>query len=314
VTRYGVVDIGSNGIRMILADIRDGRMEVLEARREPVRLGEDVYRDGQISDPVMAKVVAAILGFTRDCSAASVHATKAIATAATREASNRDQLVARVKQAAGVDVEVISGDREAHLLCIAVQGQMDVGAGRSLLLDLGGGSIEIGTMDCGRVRGASFPLGALRLLRAVLDTNGSESGDELVVALRRQVEAMRTELTVMVQPPFDRYVVVGGSIETLADLAHQEGDTFAMDEVVAVSLDTVRGWLPRLAALPPSTRQEQYRLPPERVDTIVPAAVVTIFIGELANIEHVAIPRVDLRHGLLWELAGATLSTGDGDH
>jgi exopolyphosphatase/guanosine-5'-triphosphate,3'-diphosphate pyrophosphatase len=312
VTRYGVVDIGSNGIRMILAEVRAGQLQILAARREHVRLGEDVYQHGEISEDVMAAVVAATRGFCQDFQAASVQQTRAIATAATREASNRDQLVARVKQAAGIDVEVISGDREVWLLGLAVQGQIDLGSGRSLLLDLGGGSIELGTVDGGNVRGASLPLGALRLLRKTLDTTGSDSGQELIESLGQQIEAQRDELSAVAQPPFQRYVAVGGSIETLGDLAKQDGDAFDRDGVLAVSLATVRAWQARLAQLPPPERQARYHLPPERVDTIVPAAMVTTFVGELANVEDVRIPRVDLRHGLLRELAGATLATGDG--
>lgn len=297
-SRYGVVDIGSNGIRMLLAEIQDGELQILDTRREHVRLGEDVYRDGCISAAVMAKVATAIAGFMGDFEAASVDATKTIATAATREAQNRDQLVSRIKAATGVDVEVISGEREAALLCLAVHGRMDLRQGRSLLLDLGGGSIELATVGHGSVHGASFPLGALRLLQ------GLGSGEDLVAGLVRQLEARREELQAVAQPPFDRYVVVGGSIETLGVLAEQEE---------AMSLDTLRDWQERLARLPAEERQARYRLPPERVDTIVPAAVVTLFIGELAKVEQLAIPRVDLRHGLLWELAGVTLSAGDGD-
>ena len=311
--RYGVIDIGSNGIRMILAEVRDGQVQVLWTRREHVRLGKDVYRDGEISAAVMAEVVAATRNFSRDCQAAAVQQTKAVATAATREALNRDELVARVKQATGIDVEVISGDREAWLLCLAVAEHMDLGMGRSLLLDLGGGSVELGTLDGGSVHGASFPLGALRLLRRTLVETGSDSGADLIASLSQQIEAHRDALSAICQPPFQRYVGVGGSIETLGDLARQDGDTTDMDGVLAVSLDTLRGWQTRLAKLPPGERQARYELPPERVDTIVPAALVTTFVGELANVDHVCIPRVDLRHGLLRELAGATLSPGDGD-
>jgi exopolyphosphatase / guanosine-5'-triphosphate,3'-diphosphate pyrophosphatase len=314
VARFGVVDIGSNGIRMMVAEVRAGQMKVLQARREPVRLGEDVYRDGWISDAVMERVVTTILGFRAECDAVPVQTAKAIATAATREAANRDELVARVKQAAGIEVEVISGDREARLLCLAVNGCMDMTGQRCLLLDLGGGSIELATMDGGMAQGASLPLGALRLLRQVRDTSGKEWGEELVVALRRQVEARKPELQAIVDPPFDRYVVVGGSIETLADLARQEGSACDMGGVTAVAVSTLRAWVHRLAELPASARQARFQLPPERVDTIVPAAVVTLLIAELAKVEHFAIPRVDLRHGLLWELAGVTLSTGDGNH
>jgi len=314
VARYGVVDIGSNGIRMILAEIRDGHLKVLSSRREHVRLGEDVYRDGRISDAVMDSVVAATRGFARDFEAASVQRAKTIATAATREAANSDLLVARVKQATGLDVEVISGDREAMLLCMAVRGRMHMERGRSLLLDLGGGSIELAAVDNGAVRGASFPLGALRLLRGALDATGLVSGDDFVAALRQQVQASRERLAALVQPPFDRFAVVGGSMETLEELAAEEGATFVSEGIAAVSLDALRALLPRLSSLTPTARQTRFRLPAERVDTIVPAAVVTIYVGELAGVRHVTIPRVDLRHGLLWELDGATLSIGDGDH
>jgi exopolyphosphatase/guanosine-5'-triphosphate,3'-diphosphate pyrophosphatase len=311
VARYGVVDIGSNGIRMILAAIQDGQLEILEARREPVRLGADVYRDGRISAVVIDKVVTAIRGFVDDCAAASVDATKAIATAATREAANRDHLVARIKEATGIDVEVISGDREAELLCLAVQKRMDLGQGRSLLLDLGGGSIELATVEGDHVHGASFPLGALRLLREIREIPENE---DLVVSLYRRIEARRAELETIVRPPFDRFVVVGGSIETLGGLAAKDGEALDEEGVMVVSLETVRRWQEQLAQLLAKERQARYQLPPERVDTIVPAAAVTTFVGELAQVERVAIPRVDLRHGLLWELAGATLSTGDDDH
>jgi exopolyphosphatase / guanosine-5'-triphosphate,3'-diphosphate pyrophosphatase len=163
-TTLAVVDLGSNAVRLQIADARrDGRFVVRAEDRAPVRLGAQVFRTGRLSSESIAACATALQRFAKLAQRAGAHRTRAVATSAVREASNRDQLLRAVRAASGVSVEVISGAEEARLVCLGVlQGALP--SERALLLDIGGGSTEVIS-----ARGeepdsaASLQLGSVRL-------------------------------------------------------------------------------------------------------------------------------------------------------
>ena len=149
--RIGIVDMGSNAIRFLVAEAAGGKLAILENHRLPVRLGRDVFHTGQIPEATMSATVDAFRRFRATCDRLGAKHVRAIATAAMREARNRDLLVDRIRQAANVEVEVISGTQEAYLLKLGVETRIDLQKGRSLLVDVGGGSVEVVLVDHGEV-------------------------------------------------------------------------------------------------------------------------------------------------------------------
>ena len=123
--RIGIVDMGSNAIRFLVAQANQGAIGVLESHRLPLRLGRDVFHTGQIPETTLADVVDAFRRFRATCDRHGVQHVRAIATSAMRDARNRELLVDRVRAAAGIEIEVISGTQEAYLLKLGVESRVD---------------------------------------------------------------------------------------------------------------------------------------------------------------------------------------------
>ena len=130
--RYGVVDVGSNAIRYQIVELREAGAlpAVLETRREPVRLGQDVFLTGSIPESSVAAAVDALRRFRGLCDRYEVAGVRAVATSALREAMNRQKIIDRIAEATAIHVEIISGAEEAYLLARAVEGRVDLSAGR----------------------------------------------------------------------------------------------------------------------------------------------------------------------------------------
>src|SRR5262245_36207309 len=124
--RIGIVDMGSNAIRFLVAEATAGAIGTLESHRLAVRLGRDVFHTGQIPDSALAEVVDAFRRFRASCDRHGVKHVRAIATSAMRDARNRDLLVDRVRDASGIEIDVISGTQEAYLLKLGIETKVDL--------------------------------------------------------------------------------------------------------------------------------------------------------------------------------------------
>ncbi len=283
-----IIDIGSNAIRFYLArSCADGSFEVLEHKRAPIRLGHSVFNKGYIDADTLTAATAAIANFHRRSKEHGARICRAVATSATREADNRETFQAEVKAQTGIEIEVISGELEAQLLAAAVGSQIDLGRGLSILVDLGGGSVEVARVDAGQLEAAnSHPLGALRILSAL-----GQDADHL--ALRNHVagfrEALRNSLGLR---PIRRLIAVGGNINSLAELAGTPG---------VILTTKLQSLLRELAALTPDERAKRYALKPDRADTIVPAAVVYVELTALADAQEIIVPKLSIANALIAE-------------
>lgn len=311
--RYGVVDVGSNAIRMQVIEVRGAGepYATLDVRREPVRLGQDVFLTGAIPEASIAKAVDVLRAFRTSCDRWPVRGIRAVATSALREASNRDTILRRIEREAGIRIEVISGTEEAYLLARGVETRVDLSQGRSMLVDVGGGSVEVTLAESGQIAvSESYRLGAVRLLEALQRDarGGRDTGflallDQYVGSLDRRIgERLGSER-------IDRFVATGGNIETLGDLAAREGTLREEGGVQALPRKTLAEWIQRLARLSYAERVEQLGLAPDRADVVLPAAVVYYRLAEVARVERLLIPRVGLRDGLVREVVAGHLET-----
>lgn len=311
-TRLGVVDVGSNAVRTMIAEVLPGSspaVRILESHREPVRLGRDVFLTGQVPEEKIDALVAVLARFRASCAALGVGRIEGIATAAVRDARNQAELLARVANGTGLKLRVISGSEEAWLLTAAVRSKVDLSKGRSILVDLGGGSVEVSIVQDGEiVHSDSYRLGALRVLQALeggRTTNDGRSFLDLVDEYVRSVEdRIRDHLG---GESFDRYVATGGNIDSIADLLAHESKVTRSGGIESCTLADVRDLTARLAECSFDERCARFGLRPDRADTILQAAVVYFRIGRVAKAETVLVPRVGMRDGLLHELVAETL-------
>ena len=163
--RYAAVDIGSNSIRMLAAEISlRGITMPLAAERQVVRLGEGVFRSGRIGREAMDAAAATLARFGEIYRRHNVVAVRAVATSAVRDAGNQQEFLERASQALGANVEIISGQEEARLIHLGVQARWPQPGKRILIADVGGGSAELMLSENQALAVAfSKPLGAVRL-------------------------------------------------------------------------------------------------------------------------------------------------------
>src|SRR5262245_6139265 len=168
--RYAAIDIGSNSIRMLAAEVVSGApFRTLASSRQVTRLGESVFRNGRISQSSMELSCQVLSQMAAEYKAAGVVGVRALGTAALRDASNQEEFLARASEALQTRVEVISGQEEARLIHLGVQSRWPHPAERVLMVDIGGGSAELILSENGRLsRAFSKPLGALRLTEVFL--------------------------------------------------------------------------------------------------------------------------------------------------
>lgn len=309
--RYGVVDMGSNAIRTQIVEIDPPGTEprTVHQERVSVRLGQDVFLAGAIPESAIEAAVAAMIRFKQLCDEHQVRHIRAIATSATREANNRDVFLERIEAATGIKVEVISGSEEAWLLSVAVRRKLDMSKGKSMLVDLGGGSVEVTLVEDGQVVSAeSYPLGALRLMQALSAAGETEQRGPFLDLLDQYVNSLEGRLRDRFgKGAIQRYVATGGNIETLADLIQKEGKAVKISGLDALPLATLSDWTKKLAVLSHADRMRSFDLRSDRADTILPAAVVYYRLGKAAKVDTVIVPRTGLRDGLLSEVAAGHL-------
>src|SRR3569623_679610 len=162
-TRLGAIDAGSNAIRVVIAELSGTELVRIEAERIPVRLGHNAFTQGTLEEATIDAAGAAFIHFRELFDQHQVSIYRAITTSAVRNASNRDVLLHRLYHEAGIELEVIEGEEEARLVRKSVMQAMS-GQVPRVILDLGGGSLEVNLRVGSAWRGHSLPVGTVRLL------------------------------------------------------------------------------------------------------------------------------------------------------
>src|SRR3954468_22256963 len=186
--RLGVLDIGSNAAQLQIVDVTAGGAPLpAPAVKEPTLLGEEMLPDGAIGHVAVERVCAAVSRAVEIAERQGIDQLYAFVTSAVRDATNRDDVLDRIEHAAGIRPQYLSGDEDARPTYLAVHRWYGWSAGRLLLLDIGGGSLEIAYgRDEEPELALSLPLGAGRVTRQYLhdDPPGADQVEEAVRAAR----------------------------------------------------------------------------------------------------------------------------------
>ena len=298
-TRVAAIDAGSNAIRFVVADF-DGPLSytVVHKIREPIRLGHRVFTQGGLDDDTMERAVAAFRLFRRDIDALGVERFRAVATSATREAENRDRFLDRILAESDIALEPISGREEARLVHLAVRNHIDLSQGRWILVDLGGGSVEVSLVDdTGILWSESYQVGTVRLLETLDAAEGCH--DSLRAWVRRQLRPL-TIPPPGAYPGPTAFAATGGNIEAIARLALSYMDPLKLAILPVTRLDAVIHLLTAMTV--PETIHE-LQLRPDRADVILPAALVYKHFAEVAGADRIVVPSVGVKDGVLLDVA-----------
>lgn len=294
------IDIGSNAIRLLVGRVNGERsIEILENLREPVRLGQDVFTTGTIAEETIEKATEAFARFKEIIGRHDARWKKAVATSATREALNRELFLDRIEQAGGVSVEVISGEEEARLIHLAVASKLNLKNKRAMLVDIGGGSVEITLVADGQILSSeSYRMGTVRLLQLLEEKRRGEKQFSQLV--REYVDAAKKRIRKELgNDRIEMCIGTGGNVEALGELRRT---LFSKDRSNIITLEELETLLRKLQSLTYEERVRQFQLRPDRADVIVPAAIVLQRLLGLAGVEELQIPSVGLKDGVLLDM------------
>ena len=299
--RLGVLDIGSNTVHLLVADVRPGgRPLATTSRRTVLRLMRYLGQDGAISEEGVLALERAVGDAARTAATERVDELLATATSAVREAANGPEVIARIEAALGQPLQVLGGETEARFTFLAVRRWFGWAAGQILLFDIGGGSLEIAAgADELPEAAASVPLGAGRMTIAHLPDD--PPGEAAVQRLREHAREILAPVALQFAslPRPDHVVGSSKAIRSLAKLVGYPVPGWSGIERMLLPRDSLGSWIPRLARIPASARQELPGITADRTFQIVAAAVVLHEAMTAMRVDELEVSPWALREGVL---------------
>lgn len=285
--RYAAIDIGSNGMRLLIAKVLEingvTSVQKLSLVRVPIRLGEDVFNEGIISELKKNQFVKTIKAYKLLMEIYQVKDFRAVATSAMREARNGNEIANLIKKETDIDISLIDGKMEADLIFSTIYTQNISKNDSYLFIDVGGGSTEITIFNKGkRVESKSFKIGTVRLLQ---DKVEEQNWQELDTWLNNVVNSDKDF----------KAIGTGGNINRYFKLSRNE-------YLQPVKYDVLQNLYSDLSSLTKEERAEKYRLRYDRADVIVPAGKIYLTILEKCGIDEIIVPKIGLSDGIVYYL------------
>ena len=311
--RIAAIDVGSNSIRQIIADVRpDGTIDVVDEMKAHPRLGRGLEATKALSTESMDFAVEALSRMATLAKEQGAQRIEAVATSAVRDAENAELFLARVKQATGLKLRVLKGEDEARLSFLSALAHFDLGKGRSVIIDIGGGSLELALAAEGVVdRLTSLPLGAIRLTERYMQGGGSSAKG--LRKLRKQVRKAIKPIISGRDWRGARVIGSGGTFTNLAGMHLTRQGIFSAKSVhgTVIPRVDVEHILDTIAEMSPEERSNTEGLNADRGDIIV--AGIAVIAEVLARVEahQLEVSRYGIREGLLLEAARVTPVVAD---
>ncbi|WP_380170971.1 Ppx/GppA family phosphatase [Kineococcus sp. DHX-1] len=316
--RLGVLDVGSNTVHLLVVDAHPGAHPLpAHSTRRLLRLAEHLTPEGAIDVAGVDALTDAVAAAAAAAEDAGVTEMLAFATSAVREAVNGEEVLDHVERATGVRLQVLPGTAEADLTFLAVRRWFGWSAGRLLVLDIGGGSLEVAAgLDEAPDVSFSLPLGAGRLTRDRLagDPPSPEAVRDVRRSVRQQVAARVRDVTRAGTP--DRVVVTSKTFRSLARLTGaapaEEGPAVRR----VLRRDDLAPWVPKLAGMTFRQRAELPGVSVERAPQVLAGALVAEAAFELLGVEEALVCPWALREGVILRRLDAITAAGavDGAH
>ncbi|MFP4654472.1 MAG: exopolyphosphatase [Methanohalobium sp.] len=282
--KFAAIDVGSNAVRLLLSIVseesREPIFEKVSLFRMPIRLGDDAFARGKISEEKIQHLVNTLTGFRYLMDAYSPLDYMACATSAMREAENRDEIVQRIKNSSGIDLDIIDGSKEAEIIYSNRIEKFLDGGKAYLYIDVGGGSTEITLFDNKKIIDSnSFNIGTIRLLEGLVSKNEwkeMKNWIKDVTADYQQISAVGS----------------GGNMNKLFDLANKKyGKPLKYKKLMKV--------YDYLSNFTYEERIIQLGLKPDRADVILPASKIYLSAMKWGDISKIYVPKSGLADGMI---------------
>jgi len=305
--QLAAVDAGSNAIRLVIARATSPRdIQILENERAAVRLGHNAFTHRMLDDETIYRAARAFSHFRERMDHFNVTAYRAVATSAAREVRNYRRLMERIQRKSGIELEVISSEEEARLVCQAVRWALGDKIQPRVIFDLGGGSLELNFFQRGALEHrVALPLGTIRLMetysiRGAIDEDSVKRLRHHIVSLLESVLPSPTKL------PRAVAVACGGNAEALVRLA--TGPFVGRIPTINVRLLRDQTW--RLLRLDVPGRMRAFRVRRDRAEVMGIAAIIITTVAKWLGLRSMLVPGVGVREGLLLDLVAEQYSGG----
>lgn len=300
----GVIDVGSNAIRLQVARVfQDGSFAVVHDEREPVRLGEEVFRTGVLSAQAIQRALEVLSRYALTARRQGALRVRAVATCAVREATNGEAFAQEVERVAGLRLETISGVKEAQLIAKGVLSGLEVKDERVALGDIGGGSTEISLVERGEVKfGVSVPLGSVRMTEMFCLSDPLLPGHER--AMREHIRACLTQtLPTELFGAWPRVLGSAGTIGALANFIRRRPSAPrpAGPPRMAFSVRDLSKAANSLKKMTMARRRKAPGIEERRAEIIVAGAIILEELCTHVKARSVKVVRRGLRDGLMLE-------------
>jgi len=286
-------DIGSNAIWQVIVEIdRIGGWKVLKKHREPIRLGDDVFMYNTITEPTQKKLLLAFKRMARLNKKFKVDKSIALATSAFRDAQNKKAILTEIKQNTGIKIEIISGLKEANLIRTAVQNSICINSEHCLLIDIGGGSVELTHMQKNKIfYSRSFKWGMVRTL-----SEGLQQSRNPTLILKEKIKKASSQLP---KRSFDLAIGTGGNLDAIGKL---KLTLLKQGPNTSVTFSELKLIYKKFLKTKPAERIRKLDLKPDRVDVIEPALFLTLSLMKKYKITRIKIPCVGLKEGAIFSM------------
>jgi len=303
--RLAAIDIGSNSVRLLIAEVSpDGSYRVLDDEKRTTRLAHGLAATRLLSNVAIHQTLEALVRMKAIAAGYGVEQLRVVATSAVREAVNRDLFLKLVRQRLGLEVRVISSEEEGMLSFESAARHLDLRHLDSLVVDLGGGSVELVFAAKGVVEHlCSLPLGAVRLTEEFVRSDPSSEAE--LRRLRKHV--VRIVERAAAKPVFQPQVMIGagGTFTALANISLRRRGA-APSQICGYEMNRseVRHIAEHLQALPLRGRRAVPGLNPDRAEIIVAGLIVIERLMKVMRVNRLLIHDQGVRDGLLLRMIG----------
>lgn len=285
------IDLGSNALRAVIARKKGNEIEVVRNFREPLRLGEDVFKTGFISPEKAQLTEEAFIKLFHTFTEFNVTDIRAMATSAMRDSKNGQKLAASIAKCTGIDIETIDGEEEARIIFGAVRSQVNLKKKNALLMDVGGGSTELIIVKDEEIIGIhSFNVGTVRLL-------GYSDQESLEKQISDEIEKMlifiKTHLKIK---DLDLFIGTGGNLRRIGKIRKK---ILGRPTSEMALFSEIHHMEEAILSMSYVDRIRRLELDQNRADVILPAIMLTHHLMQKLKVDKILLPKVGLKEGIL---------------
>lgn len=296
IKKYAAIDIGSNAVRLLISDIIENeendkvKFKKSALVRVPIRLGQDTFGEGTISEKSITRLTDAMNAFQLLMSVHGVEKYKACATSAMRDASNGDYVIDRILKKSGIKIDIIDGEIEAQIIAATDLGELLDNSKSYLYVDVGGGSTEMTIYKKGEVANSrSFKVGTVRMLNQKDALSGI--WDEMKEWVKQNTKGIKNI----------SLIGSGGNINKIYKMSGRTDGS-------PLSFIYMKANYKYLKAMSYEERISELNLNQDRADVIIPATKIYVSAMKWSEAKKIYVPKIGLADGIVKSLYAGIIS------